>query len=529
MPSFLIQEGNQYLDSWLYKYSSSEGRMLDDDASTTQDPIVYKAPYHAGVMVDPHLDEIQAADWTSIIKDNKSLRKLLQTYFLTEYTYFPAFQKDHFLQDMASGRKEYCSSLLVHAVLASACHGYSTTNHRSRFWDPETLGYQCLAEARRLWELEMGHAKLTNIQAAIVLAVVYDANGRDEEGRAYLVQAVAAAYAMQLFSSQKNSDDREFNSRAATAWGLFGLQAYVSLPHFTIKLTDNSVHSFHVFKPPLLLMPPSIPLPEQDECYGDFVLRFPSAKGPVTVKYAKTFRTLSEFRLIMNDVAAVFFSDLNNTPEATVDRIKGFCIRLDSWYKTLPPDLEAREISFPWQLKLHMHYYNLIIYLLETLRMTSTPALIDKGVQKVLSDAKIRLETLLRLYYLRHGFGSYDIFVIGLLAFVGFMQAKTLQSSETTGLESRRSTVVLVAKGLQDQSQNCYLARLVLRILKSSVGSDNQFLLEEVDDEQDDGEEDKVMEEQVKSSWPIDLEWIDVDPEERRLENLIRRTKELDV
>ncbi|KAF5559410.1 nitrogen assimilation transcription factor nirA [Fusarium phyllophilum] len=488
--------------------------MLDDDASTTQDPIIYQAPYHAGVMVDPHLDQIKAADWTSIIKDNMSLRKLLQTYFLAEYTFFPAFQKDYFLKDMASGRKEYCSSLLVHAILASACHGYSGTSHRSRFWNPETLGYQCLAEASRLWELEIGHAQLTTIQAAIVLAIVYDANGRDEEGRAYLAQAVAAAHAMQLLSPQKNGDDREFNSRAVTAWALFGLQA---------------VHSFHVFKAPLLSMPPSIPLPEQDNCYGDFVLRFPAAKGPVSVNYANTFRTLSEFRLIMNDVAAVFFSDLKNTPDATVNRIKGFCIRLDSWYQNLPPDLKPREISFPWQLKLHMHYYQLIVFLLETLRMTSTPALVDESVHRVLSDAKIRIETLIRLYYLRHGFESYDIFVISLLAFIGFMQAKTLVSSETAGLESRRSTVVLAAKGLQDQSQNCYLARLVLRILKGSVGSENQFLLKEMDDEEEDEEAERVMEEQVKSSWPIDLEWIDVDPEKKRLENLIRTTRELEV
>jgi hypothetical protein len=176
-----------------------------------------------------------------------------------------------------------------------------------------------------------------------------------------------------------------------------------------------------------------------------------------------------------------------------------------------------------------MHYYNLIIYLLETLRMTSTPALVDESVQKVLSDAKIRMETLLRLYYLRHGFESYDIFVISLLAFIGFMQAKTLDGSEAAGLESRRSTVVLVAKGLQDQSQNCYLARVVLRILKSSVGRENQFLLKEVDNEEEDAEAERVMEEQVKSSWPIDLEWIDVDPETKRLDNLIKRAKELEL
>ncbi|KAF5559337.1 nitrogen assimilation transcription factor nirA [Fusarium napiforme] len=427
--------------------------MLDDDASTTQDPIIYQAPYHAGVMVDPSLDQIKAANWTSIIKTNNSLRKLLQTYFLTEYTFFPAFQKDYFLQDMASGRKEYCSSLLVHAVLASAC-------------------------VARIIGLDSGIQKLW-ATGVLQKRAVYGSSRLD-----------------------------------IPSLRLFKLQF---------------VHSFHVFKAPLLLMPPSVPLPDQDECYGDFVLRFPAAKGPVSVNYANTFRTLSEFRLIMNDVAAVFFSELKNTPDSTVDRIKGFCIRLDSWFQNLPPDLKTREISFPWQLKLHMHYYQLSIFLLETLRMTSTSALADESVQKVLSDAKIRVETLLRLYYLRHGFESYDIFAISLLAFIGFMQAKTLDSAEAASLESRRSTVVLVAKGLQDQSQNCYLARLVLRILKSSVGNENQFLLKELDNEEEDEEAERVMEEQVKSSWPIDLEWIDVDPEKKRLENLIKRTKELEI
>ncbi|KAG7405461.1 Nitrogen assimilation transcription factor nirA [Fusarium oxysporum f. sp. rapae] len=464
-------------------------------------------------MVDPRLDHVDARKWTCIIDDNKLLRKLLETYFMTEYTFYPAFQKNCFLEDMAAGRSKYCSSLLVHAVLASACHGYSKMSYRSQFWNPRTLGYQFLAEARRLWELEIGNARLTTIQAAIVLSIVHDANGSDEVGRSYLTQAVAAAQAMHLFSTPtKNSDDTEHNARAFTAWALFGLQA---------------VHSFHVFKAPLLSMPPSIQLSMQDDCYGDFGLRYPSAKGPVSVNYVNTFRTLSEFRVIMNDVAAVFFSGFENAPDVIVDRIKGFCIRLDSWYRNLPPGLKATEISFPWQLKLHMHYYNLIVYLLETLRMTAAPALVDESVQKVLGDAKIKLETLLRLYYLRHGFESYDIFIIILLAFIGFMHAKALDSSEMVDLESRRSTVVLVAKGLGDQSNNCYLARVVFHLLKGRIGSKNDFLLKEVGIAEEDGEE-KAMEEQVNSSWPIDLEWINIDPEKNRLDNLIRKTKDLE-
>ncbi|KNB19215.1 hypothetical protein FOXG_16637 [Fusarium oxysporum f. sp. lycopersici 4287] len=513
MPSFLIQEGNQYLDSWLYKYSLSETRIQDSDNPPTEYPIIYEAPYHAAEMVEPRLDHIDARKWTCIIDDNSLLRKLLETYFMTEYTFYPAFQKNYFLEDMAAGRSKYCSSLLVHAVLASACHGYSKMSHRSQFWNPRTLGYQFLAEARRLWELEIGNTRLTTIQAAIVLSLVHDANGSDEVGRSYLTQAVAAAHAMHLFSTPtKNNDDLEYYARAFTAWALFGIQA---------------VHSFHVFKAPLLSMPPSIQLSTHDDCYGDFGLRYPSAKGPVSVKYANTFRTLSEFRVIINDVAAVFFSGFN-TPDTIVDRIKGFCIRLDSWYRNLSPGLKPTEILFPWQLKLHMHYYNVIVYLLETLRMTTAPALVDDSVQKALSNAKIKMETLLRLYYLRHGFESYDIFIVILLAFIGFMHAKTLDSSKMVDLESRKSTVVLVVKGLGDQSNNCYLARVVFRLLKGSIGSKNDFLLKEVGIVEEDGEDEKAMEEQVNSSWPVDLEWIDVDPEKNRLDNMIRKTKELE-
>jgi hypothetical protein len=121
MPKFLMRDGNQYLDSWLYKFSSDQPK--PDEPPPVKDPVIYQVPYHAAEVVDPHLDAIKAKKWTTIIDDDKLLRKLVQTYFLKEYPFLPAFQKDYFLQDMLSGRKQYCSPLLVHAVLASACVG----------------------------------------------------------------------------------------------------------------------------------------------------------------------------------------------------------------------------------------------------------------------------------------------------------------------------------------------------------------------------------------------------------------------
>jgi hypothetical protein len=123
MPAFLIQEGNSYLDSWLYKYSSFEKQPHNQNELPTKDPVIYQAPYHTAQMVDPRLNNIKAKRWTTITDDDELCNRLLQIYFLTVHTWYPAFQKDYFLEDMAAGRKQYCSSLLVNAVLASACVG----------------------------------------------------------------------------------------------------------------------------------------------------------------------------------------------------------------------------------------------------------------------------------------------------------------------------------------------------------------------------------------------------------------------
>ncbi|RBR26560.1 uncharacterized protein FIESC28_00636 [Fusarium coffeatum] len=515
MPKFLMRDQNHYFDSWIYKFSS-DGPQPDE--TLVKDPIIYQVPYHAAEVTDPHLDAIKAKKWTKIIDDDKLLRKLIQIYLLKEYPFLPAFQKDYFLQDMLSGRKQYCSPLLVHAVLASACHGYSEAANRAEFWNPQMLGYQFLGEARRLWELEAAKPRLTTIQAAIVLSVVYDANGADEIGRQYLAQAVAAAHTMHLFSQPTQVDDEvEYNAKAITAWSLFGLQA---------------VHSFAVFKAPLLSMPPSIALPEISEesnNYGDLWLRYPSSKRPIAVNYSHTFIALAEFRAIINDMAAMFFIKVERPVNMTINSIQGFCVRLDSWYRNLPPDLTAEEICFPWQLKLHMHYYNLIIFLLETLNVTTPQALYDASVQRALNEAKVRLETILRLYYLRHGYESYDLFLLSLLSFLGFMQIKAMNSIDSGELESRRSTVALAAKGLHDQSRNCYLAEIVFRIMKRNMGADSYYLLKNIDIGDEDEEASIRMSEQVHSSWPIDVHSIDENADKQRIENLIRKTDRLRV
>ena len=105
-------------------------------------------------------------------------------------------------------------------------------------WNPRNLGYKFLAEAKRLWELEISQNKLTTIQAAGILNLIYNVDGVDKIGLTYLEEAVRMAKVVGLFSgasklkSQGSDVAREF-----TAWSLFNWET--SVPYHGSTLISN--------------------------------------------------------------------------------------------------------------------------------------------------------------------------------------------------------------------------------------------------------------------------------------------------
>lgn len=131
MPSSLIVLGNPYLESIVFdttwKETQPSQRITDDELSKMWDFDAYSKPYHAAKIAEPVLSSVDISKWTTVTSDNKLLVGLLSQYLLYSYTTFLPFPKDLFLQDLASGCTEYCSSLLVNVVLAAAC--VSTPSH----------------------------------------------------------------------------------------------------------------------------------------------------------------------------------------------------------------------------------------------------------------------------------------------------------------------------------------------------------------------------------------------------------------
>lgn len=81
---------------------------------------VYETPFHAAHMVDPRLQSVKAARWTSVTTDDALVLKLLAIYFQYEFPWTCPFPKDLFLEDLSRGGTTFCSQLLVNSILSNA-------------------------------------------------------------------------------------------------------------------------------------------------------------------------------------------------------------------------------------------------------------------------------------------------------------------------------------------------------------------------------------------------------------------------
>lgn len=241
---------NPYLEALIYESSSlypGEGsgqsrhtatsHNADWSSEEAQSP--YLIPFHAAEVVDSRLANAMIASWTSVCDNEVLMKDLLAIWLRCEYHFTAAFQKDLFLEDMAAGRGEFCSSLLVNIMLGYSCVRsskdtlrlgpltclkvcYPQFSNRAQYWNPHSLMYRFIAEARRIWELEADQPRITTVQAGILFNVFYNLCGLDEVGQVYRVQAIALARRLGLFDTTLEVHDARIrHGWIFTAWSLF--------------------------------------------------------------------------------------------------------------------------------------------------------------------------------------------------------------------------------------------------------------------------------------------------------------------
>lgn len=176
-----------------------------------------------------------------------------------------------------------------------------------------------------------------------------------------------------------------------------------------------------------------------------------------------------------------------------------------------------------------MYYHHLILTIYEPLLDVKTER--EPTPTQIVADAMKHLQTLVRLYYLRHGFEAMDLFIVIPLMLAGYECIDAIDE-QTSGprLEVLRSTLILIAKGLYHQRRNHYLAEALFRVIRGRMRAEELALLKNTmrldEDEEDERRE---MAQAVRSHWPVSVVRKKEDMDSHILRNLVETYAHLNV
>ena len=176
--------------------------------------------------------------WTEVTTDVELVVHLLNMYFAWHYTYFTTLSKTLFYRDFLLGKPppetkrktEYCTSLLVNAMLALGCHFTSWPAARQDPSDSATAGDHFFKEAKRLMLENDEHEKpkLATVQALALMSVREAGCGREARGWVYSGMSFRMAHdlGLNIESALTNHDEQETDARRITMWGAFLFDKY---------------------------------------------------------------------------------------------------------------------------------------------------------------------------------------------------------------------------------------------------------------------------------------------------------------
>jgi hypothetical protein len=130
--------------------------------------------------------------WTSVSSENAVLDHLFQLYFAWVHPVHTLFSEGHFVDGYKRQSKIYCSSVLVNAICAMACHLHTTGEGDETDFDQLAGDF---GDAVRT-SIDPDDLTITTIQAFAVLFLVDCARGNGLRAFSYLQIATASLSAV---------------------------------------------------------------------------------------------------------------------------------------------------------------------------------------------------------------------------------------------------------------------------------------------------------------------------------------------
>ncbi|KAM0737811.1 hypothetical protein ACQRIT_007815 [Beauveria bassiana] len=296
---------------------------------------------------------------------------------------------------------------------------------------------------------------------------------------------------------------------------------------------------YHFMKAPIIESPPKFPLPdplEEASWYGEIMLLYPPNNQFCPMHFRHLQRARSELSLILLEITTTLWGDsIELRDQYLYNFIDEKSKQLDEWAKSLPAALAPVEIVYPSHFKLHLLFFNVIMNLqgLVEAKVDETPTsqVYVNRSRRVANHARLCFETLMRLYYLRHGYEMSDTYITHALATLGFATLNQLMQPSADGMvatertDEIRSTVFLMAKGLADQGRNYFIPYTIFELIKHSLTADDtrtlqRFLSPPISfGETASG---RLRADHIQAQYPVNIVDMTRHPEQKRLGNMIR-------
>lgn len=294
------------------------------------------------------------AVWFRTPQDAELVEHLMNLYFAWIHPFYHFFSQDQFLHDMGRGRTNFCSAMLVSALLAYACHYSDRPQARTDPNNPNTAGDHFFAEAKRILDRDQTSC-LTTVQALGIMALRECSHGRDGNGYKYAGMCVRMALELGLHLSVVGSGLRsaDVEARKITFWAAFNLETICSVGFGRLSQLPRAAADIQ--KPSANDRSESLPW----EPYVDtnFMLS-PTVEQPARpMLFIDQLSQLSELS-----------SDMVNTFYAPQERLtsRGLAAtyaQYQEWYQKLPAAFCLQNGPLPHVLVLHMYYYACVLHL----------------------------------------------------------------------------------------------------------------------------------------------------------------------
>lgn len=294
--------------------------------------------------------------WTNVTSDPELVVHLLNMYFTWHYTYFTCLPKSLFYRDFLLGKPpadtrrktEYCTPLLVNAILALGCHFTSNPGARENPEDSATAGDHFFKEAKRLIMENDEHErpKITTVQALALMSVREAGCGREAKGWVYSGMSFRMACDLGLnldsggLSGNRESslDESEEDPRRITFWGCFLFD----------KCWSNYLGRLPQLPTTLITVPKFEVFPDEDSSnwspYTDSGFSSAHVQPARTRAVALQIASLCE---ISSDLMRFFYnpSDIDKTKgkQAELKKLSEIHTRLETWRRNLPKEFEPKE------------------------------------------------------------------------------------------------------------------------------------------------------------------------------------------